>query len=145
VRRQDHGIVAVGGPDILRLRSEVELRGEGFRTVSEFEVGEGESRAFVLTWCPSHVAEPAPVDARAAVAETEKWWREWSSACSYRGEWEEAVQRSGAVQTTSTVSLLMTIPSSTIAPSLVVADEPSRIRRNPTRLRQPQATKQPIT
>jgi GH15 family glucan-1,4-alpha-glucosidase len=94
VRRQDLGIVAVGGPDILRLRSEAELRGEGLRTVSEFEVGEGESRAFVLTWHPSHVAEPAPVDARQSVTETEKWWRKWSSTCSYRGEWEEAVQRS---------------------------------------------------
>jgi GH15 family glucan-1,4-alpha-glucosidase len=94
VRRRGHGIVAVGGPDVLYLQSEVELHGENLRTIGEFEVREGETRAFVLTWRPSPAEDPPPLDARAAVAEAEAWWLDWSRRCSYRGEWEEPVRRS---------------------------------------------------
>ena len=95
VRRLSDGIVAVAGPDQLRLHSEVDLRGENFKTVGDFEVGEGDSRAFVLNWQPSGVGgNRASVDARDAVATTEAWWRRWSSRCTYRGEWGEAVLRS---------------------------------------------------
>jgi len=34
---------------------------------------------FVLTWYASHVSEPAPVPAASAVADTDKWWRDWVS------------------------------------------------------------------
>jgi GH15 family glucan-1,4-alpha-glucosidase len=94
VRRRGHGIVAVGGPDVLCLQSEVELHGENLQTVGEFDVSEGETRAFVLTWHPSHEEDPGPLDAIEAVAGTEAWWREWSGQCSYRGEWREPVLRS---------------------------------------------------
>ncbi|MGH9060123.1 MAG: glycoside hydrolase family 15 protein, partial [Acidimicrobiales bacterium] len=43
---------------------------------------------------PSHLPSPRPVDARFAVEDTERWWREWSEACTYEGEWGEAVTRS---------------------------------------------------
>jgi GH15 family glucan-1,4-alpha-glucosidase len=94
VRRRGTGIVAVGGPDVLHLQSEVEVHGEGYRTMAEFAVEEGESLAFALTWHPSHMEDPGPVDARRAVVQAEAWWRDWSSRCSYRGEWGEAVRRS---------------------------------------------------
>jgi GH15 family glucan-1,4-alpha-glucosidase len=106
VRRRGHGIVAVGGPDVLYLQSEVELRGENLRTVGEFEVCEGETRAFVLTWRPSPAEDPPALDARAAVAVAEAWWRDWSRRCSYEGEWEEAVRRS-----------LLTLKALTYAPT----------------------------
>jgi GH15 family glucan-1,4-alpha-glucosidase len=34
------------------------------------------------------------VDAVNAIAETERYWGEWASRCTYRGEWREAVVRS---------------------------------------------------
>ncbi len=37
---------------------------------------------------------PEPIDVDAALEKTEKWWREWSGRCSYKGPWREAVLRS---------------------------------------------------
>jgi GH15 family glucan-1,4-alpha-glucosidase len=94
VRRAEHGILAVAGPDAIILDTEVELRGEDLTTVADFTVKEGQVVPFVLQWFPSHRDRPAPVDAAEAVAETERWWREWSGRCRYRGRWREAVVRS---------------------------------------------------
>ena len=54
----EDALVAVGGPDALCLRADVEVHGEDMSTVGRFTVRAGERRAFVLTWFPSH--EPPP-------------------------------------------------------------------------------------
>jgi GH15 family glucan-1,4-alpha-glucosidase len=94
VKRTDSGISAIAGPDMVSLRTSVPLRGEDFKTLAEFTVSEGQQVAFDLTWYPSHLREPAPLDVPAAIQETEKWWREWCRPCSYQGEWRDAVMRS---------------------------------------------------
>jgi GH15 family glucan-1,4-alpha-glucosidase len=94
VRRTDDGLAAIAGPSGLRLRTPVELRGEDFRTVAEFTVAADERVPFCLTWYPSHQPPPAAVDVEQSVADTEAWWRAWSSRCTYQGEWREAVVRS---------------------------------------------------
>jgi len=94
VRRIEHGISAIAGPDMIRIRSDVPLHGENFRTESDFTVSKGQKVSFALTWYPSHQEEPDPVDPEAAVKDTEKWWKKWSDRCSYQGEWREAVMRS---------------------------------------------------
>ncbi len=94
VQRSEGGIRAIAGPDTLFLRTPAPLRGEGFTTVSEFTVGEGERVSFDLTWCPTCDLRPEAIDAEAAVAETERWWTEWAARCRYRGPWREAVTRS---------------------------------------------------
>jgi GH15 family glucan-1,4-alpha-glucosidase len=85
---------AVAGPDALTLRSPIETRGEDLTTVAEFAVGAGESVPFVLTWHASYTRAPRAIDPHRAVAETEAWWREWSSRCSFEGDWRDAVARS---------------------------------------------------
>ena len=40
------------------LRTPVETRGEDLTTVADFEVGEGETIPFVLTYGPSHLPVP---------------------------------------------------------------------------------------
>jgi len=57
-------------------------------------VAAGECVPFTLTWSPSHQPDPPAPDPEAAIQETEAWWREWSSRCSYDGEWSEPVVRS---------------------------------------------------
>jgi GH15 family glucan-1,4-alpha-glucosidase len=94
VRTSDEGISAVAGPDALFLRTEAPLRGEDLRTLSDFEVGEGELIPFTLTWHPSHLGQPDAIDGDWAVENTERRWVEWSTACAYDGEWRPEVVRS---------------------------------------------------
>ena len=95
VRSTGGGISAVGGPDSLRLRAPVELRGEGFKTVAEFVVAEGQQVPFDLTWFPSEQSAPSRVlDAHAALRQTEAWWTEWAGRCKVEGPWQPAVLRS---------------------------------------------------
>jgi GH15 family glucan-1,4-alpha-glucosidase len=94
VQRSDHSLIATAGPDTLELRTRVETHGEDMTTVADFVVHEGERIAFVLSHRDSHEPAQAPPDPEAALDLTEKWWREWSSACIYGGPWREAVLRS---------------------------------------------------
>ena len=94
VRTIDGRLEAVGGPDALSLWTTVPTHGEGLTTRADFTIRQGEQVAFVLMWHPSHVAPPAPLDASAALAETERWWREWSAKCCYDNPWREQVVRS---------------------------------------------------
>ena len=85
---------AVGGPDALTLVTPVEFHGENLSTAAEFAVSEGDRVPFVLTWHPAHRPAPKEVDAEEALEETEKWWRQWTDANTYEGEWQDAVDRS---------------------------------------------------
>ena len=94
VRNAGNGIRAIAGPDAVRLQSDVPLRGEGMTSVAEFDVAEGETVSFVLTWHPSHGRDAPEVDAAVALERTEAAWRAWSSQCNYEGPWRDAVMRS---------------------------------------------------
>jgi len=78
VRRQDDGIRAIGGPDALRLRTPVPVRGEDFRTVGDFTVAAGERVPFTLAWYPSQGPDPEARPPASLIDETETWWRDWS-------------------------------------------------------------------
>ena len=94
VQRTKDGIVAIAGPDLLRLRSAVPLTNENFATVAEFNVSEGQRLSFDLTWSPSHLEEPPALDCERALADTEQFWTQWSSRCTNNGPWREAILRS---------------------------------------------------
>ena len=93
---EEHTRVAIAGPDALCFRTPAPTRGEGFSTVSEFAVDEGERVPFALTWFRSHEDVPEPIDAEIALAETESFWREWSEACplDVPREWASLIRRS---------------------------------------------------
>lgn len=94
VHKIEDGILAIAGPDMVVLRTDVPLHNENMGTQAEFTVAEGQRVLFNLTWNPSNRPTPEPIDLEAALERTEKWWREWSSRCSYNGRWREAVLRS---------------------------------------------------
>jgi len=94
VRRIDGALCATSGPDSLELRTPVALEGRDFTTVAEFVITEGRRVPFVMTWFPSHEAKPLPIDAEAALAATERYWRAWCDHCSYDGRWGDAVRAS---------------------------------------------------
>jgi GH15 family glucan-1,4-alpha-glucosidase len=93
-RLDDGALRAIAGPDMIVIRTDVELRGEGFTTVGEFTIAEGERTSFVMTWGPSHLHPPKGVDPVKALEVTERFWTHWASECTYNGPYREPVMRS---------------------------------------------------
>jgi GH15 family glucan-1,4-alpha-glucosidase len=94
VKRTDGALLAICGPDMTVLRTPVETHGKDMTTIAEFEVGEGETFPFVLTYGPSHLKIPAAIDPEAALQATETYWTEWSGQCTYDGGNRDLVMRS---------------------------------------------------
>jgi GH15 family glucan-1,4-alpha-glucosidase len=94
VRRMPGGLRAVAGPDAVELWTDVELRGEDYRTTAAFEARAGDRYAFSMAWHPSGEAAPPPLEPGWAVRHTEEWWTRWAESCTYDGEWHDAVIRS---------------------------------------------------
>jgi GH15 family glucan-1,4-alpha-glucosidase len=93
-RTEDGALLAICGPDMAVLRTPVETHGKDMTTVAEFEVNEGETVSFVLTYGPSHLPLPAPINPAQALQDTEVFWTEWCSRCTYEGESRDLVMRS---------------------------------------------------
>jgi len=95
VKRTDDGaLLAICGQDMIVLRTPVETRGEDMTTVAGFEVSEGETIPFVLTYGPSHLPLPGPINSAHALQDTEDFWTDWCSHCTYEGDNRELVLRS---------------------------------------------------
>jgi GH15 family glucan-1,4-alpha-glucosidase len=106
VYRERDALVAVAGPDAAWLRTPVPTRGENLSTRADFEVTPGDRLPFVLTWRQSHLPAPEPIDPIEELGVTEGYWQGWVSACTYEGEWRDAVVRS-----------LLTLKALTYAPT----------------------------
>ena len=95
VKRTDDGaLLAICGPDMTVLRTPVETRGVDLTTVAKFEVSAGETTPFVLTYGPSHLPLPEPINPAQALEDTEAFWTDWCSRCTYEGECRDLVMRS---------------------------------------------------
>lgn len=88
------GIEALAGPNRVVLRSTVPVYGEEKTTIARFTVAEGEAIEFVLSWNPSHLPLPPAFNTAQALSKTERFWRDWSEHCIYKGPWLEPVLRS---------------------------------------------------
>jgi GH15 family glucan-1,4-alpha-glucosidase len=93
-RTEDGALLAICGQDMTVLRTPVETRGEDLTTVADFWVGEGETIPFVLTYGPSHLPVPKPINPAYALQATEDFWTEWCRRCTYEGEHRDLVMRS---------------------------------------------------
>ena len=49
--------------------------------MGDFTVAAGQRTPFVLTYVPSHLPPPDPVDADDALRSPKKIWRVWASSC----------------------------------------------------------------
>ena len=88
------GLSAVAGPNKVVLRAPIDLLGENLATRAEFNVSAGQSVAFIMTYGPSHLPAPAPLNWQSMLETTESFWRNWSAKSTYKGEWKASVQRS---------------------------------------------------
>jgi GH15 family glucan-1,4-alpha-glucosidase len=95
VRHGDGQVLAVAGPDAVRLRTPVPTAGQEWATVSDFTVHAGDRVPFVMTWHPGHEALPAVVDAEQALRDTQDFWTDWvNSGTPITGPYRDAVVRS---------------------------------------------------
>jgi GH15 family glucan-1,4-alpha-glucosidase len=106
VRRTKSGIRAIAGPDLVEVCTPLELHGENMTTIAEFTVAKGQTIPIVLSWQPSHMPAHCPKAGEDIVRDTEKWWQEWSSHCTYKGTYQKQVLRS-----------LITLKAMTYAPT----------------------------
>jgi GH15 family glucan-1,4-alpha-glucosidase len=125
VQRSDGGIAAIAGPDAVRLRSRVPTHGENLRTVAEFEVAEHDAVSFTLTWNKSYEPMPKAIDPAVAMADTNTWWEEWASRCTFHGHRRDLVLRS-----LITLKALTYMPSGGIvaAPTTSLPEWPGSVR-----------------
>jgi GH15 family glucan-1,4-alpha-glucosidase len=97
VRRRDYGLSAIAGPDAVELHTAVALHGRDMRTLARFEVHEGDSVPFSLSYHRSHKHAHFVPDRAESLEKTASWWREWSNHChaDYDNRaWCEAIVRS---------------------------------------------------
>jgi GH15 family glucan-1,4-alpha-glucosidase len=85
---------AVAGPDLAVLDSPVPLENRDRKTCARFDVAAGETLAFVLTHGPSHLKTHTAINPEKALAETEAYWKDWSSRGKVGGEWAAPLRRS---------------------------------------------------
>jgi GH15 family glucan-1,4-alpha-glucosidase len=93
IHRTDSGVVAIAGPDGLRLETDIELTADDGVIRADFEVADGQRAGFVLTSFPSHREPPAAPNPELALVRTQRYWRSWSDRCTYDGKYRDAVVR----------------------------------------------------
>ena len=88
-------MVAKVGPDLAVLRAPVDLTVGLDDTSAEFEVTAGQRLAFVLSYGVAHEPVPEPIDAEAALVETQNYWRGWIGQFDNRKtKWPTQIRRS---------------------------------------------------
>ncbi len=94
-RQEDGTLRVIAGADQVVLRTAVPVTVTDNCIEGDFAVSAGETVAFTLTYAPSHLPPPDPIDAHEAFANTEHFWTEWAGRASIApGERHHAIMRS---------------------------------------------------
>ncbi len=94
VTNVDGELRAVAGANMVVLRTDAPLKGEGMSSVSEFTVRAGQTVSFTLTNLSSLEKVPAALQPEKALEETVRFWTNWMSHSTYRGRYQSIVDRS---------------------------------------------------
>jgi GH15 family glucan-1,4-alpha-glucosidase len=97
VRKRDYGLSAIAGPDAIELHTDVDLEGRDFKTLAAFNVREGQTVPFTLSYHRSHKPPHFVPDRAETMEATATWWREWCKPCRFHCDnekWRNAVRRS---------------------------------------------------
>ena len=86
-RLEDRTWRAIAGPDMVVLHTPINVKGKDLTTIAEFDVTEGQTIPFVLTYGASHLPPPKKIDPKAAERATERFWRGWASRADATGQW----------------------------------------------------------
>jgi GH15 family glucan-1,4-alpha-glucosidase len=95
VQREPGGrLKAVAGADQVVLETTAPVRGEGMKTVAEFEVSEGEEVPFSLTWAQSYRPTPTSPKVAESIQRITEGWQKWSSHFKGTSKYSGPVLRS---------------------------------------------------
>ena len=94
VQRKEGAVVAVAGPDAVRLSSSIDLTNFDFATGADFHVEADQRIAFSLEWHPSHIEPPLPRDPFALLRRTQTEWCKWMEDCTVEGPYKDIARRS---------------------------------------------------
>ena len=94
IQRVKDGLTAIAGPDQVHLKTQTEIHRKRDFLFSEFKISAGEQKHFVLSYQRSYLTLPTIAEPESALKETEEFWNDWSSRCTYEGPWKKLVVRS---------------------------------------------------
>ncbi|HEY7247056.1 MAG TPA: glycoside hydrolase family 15 protein [Xanthobacteraceae bacterium] len=86
--------IARAGPDLVVHHSARPIRCDASSIVAETDVSEGDELVFTLAYGSSVQAPPDPIDAKKALAATQRYWRDWIGSFQRPTDWPQAVRRS---------------------------------------------------
>jgi GH15 family glucan-1,4-alpha-glucosidase len=86
-------LVAVAGPDAVWLNSSVSVADRDGALTSRFRLTAGDCASFVLTYQPSHLERPKDAEPENSLRDTELFWHDWMTKCTYTGRWAPEVRR----------------------------------------------------
>jgi GH15 family glucan-1,4-alpha-glucosidase len=94
VERKEGAIIAIAGPDGVRISSSVDLTNADYATGADFRLSAGQSVTAMLEWFPSHLSPPVPRDPHALMRRTQTEGNRWAERCTYEGPYADVVRRS---------------------------------------------------
>jgi GH15 family glucan-1,4-alpha-glucosidase len=94
LRRIDDSVVMTSAPDSYVLRTAAPLAADAHDVRAAPTVCAGDRVGFELTWFPASQPPPAPLDVTAELARTERMQTAWAQRSTYRGPYQDAVNRS---------------------------------------------------
>lgn len=95
ISNEADGVVARVGPDLIAVRAPVPLAIRDDVIDARFDVGAGERLAFVMSYGPSHLPPPQPIDPESALSATARFWCGWIGRFDIRKTaWPGALRRS---------------------------------------------------
>ncbi|SIR15535.1 MULTISPECIES: glycoside hydrolase family 15 protein [Acidiphilium] len=96
VQRLPHGegLVAVAGPDMVVIWSDVPLEGRNRHTEAKFTVKAGETVTFSMAWLQSHHRIPHAFDAEHGIALAAERSQKWVGRVPAKNHWVDVIKRS---------------------------------------------------
>ena len=94
VTKQGKTLRAIAGPDMVVLHSDVPVRGKDLTTTACFTLRAGQSRRFCLQYASSLGDVPEAPDYRKELKATVTFWISWMAHSSYRGRYQQSIDRS---------------------------------------------------